>query len=169
MMVAGAAGILFGTLLRIVCSTFISHREAHDPGRSHGLITNGPYAISRNPAYLGEAAIALGIAMMSRMPWFVLVTLIGGLLVLALVIEWEEETLRHLYGKTYEDYCHIVPRWFSWSRMLHPDCYLKTRGSVRLLAALRAESGTLLVGLLAILAFITKADLEILFFRQFTP
>lgn len=92
MLIAGAAGILFGALLRVVCSTFISHRETHDPALTARLITDGPYAISRNPAYLSECEIALGIAMMSRMPWFVLTTLGVCLVVMALIIEWEEET-----------------------------------------------------------------------------
>lgn len=169
MMLAGAAGILFGTLLRVVCSTFISHRETHDPRLVTSLITDGPYAISRNPAYLGESAIALGIAMMSRMPWFVIVTLVIGLVVMAIIIEWEEETLRLRFGKAYEDYCRIVPRWFSWSQMFHPDSYLKTRGRVKLLAAVRAESGTMLIGLSAILAFLAKADLEILQLKHLIP
>jgi len=169
MLIAGAAGILFGALLRVVCSTFISHRETHDPALSASLITDGPYAISRNPAYLGECAIALGIAMMSRMPWFVLATLGGCLVVMALIIEWEEEVLHARFGKAYEDYFRLVPRWFSLGQMLHPDSYLKTRGRVKLLAAVRAEAGTMLIGLSAILAFLAKADLEILLLSHVIP
>jgi protein-S-isoprenylcysteine O-methyltransferase Ste14 len=169
MLVAGAIGILFGTLLRIVCYTFVG---THDPlGEPHTgpLIIDGPYAVTRNPVYLGEAGIVLGVAMMSRMPWFVLATLLGYMVVTAFVIEWEEETLRVRYGSEYEEYCRIVPRWFSLRRFVHADTYLKTKGRVKLMAAIRAEAGTLLLGLLSILAFLAKADIEIFFMKFFNP
>ncbi|MFZ5433971.1 MAG: methyltransferase family protein [Calditrichota bacterium] len=169
MMVLGAIGILFGSLLRIVCSTFISHKEMHDPLHVKQLIVDGPYAISRNPGYLGEGAIALGIAMMSRMPWFILTTLVAGLIIVAVVIDWEEKMLSMRFGKIYDNYCRTVPRWFSWGRLVHPDSYLKTKGRIKFLTAIRAESGTLLIALLSILAFIAKADLEIYLFEHIFP
>jgi len=167
MTVAGAIGILFGSLLRVVCYKFVGGR---DPVYNIGapLVTDGPYAITRNPVYLSEAAIALGIAMMSRMPWFVLATLVATVILAALIVEWEERTLYERYGARYEEYCRIVPRWFSLHRFLHADSYTKTRGRVHLMDAVRAESITLLVGLLAILAFLTKADMEWLFW-PFNP
>jgi len=160
MLAAGAVGVLFGTLLRITSYTFSGERPLPPKGLPDTLVTEGPYMITRNPVYLAEAAIALGIAMMSRMPWLVLATLLVGALASALIIEWEENFLRSRFGEAYEEYCRIVPRWFSFSRLIHPECYAKTRGRVHLLRAVRAESITLLIGLLAILAFLAKADLE---------
>jgi len=122
--------------------------------------TEGPYAVTRNPVYLAEAAIALGIAMMSRMPWFVLATLIAGGIGTAFVIEWEEKALLARYGVAYAEYCKAVPRWFSFRRMADRDSFTKTRRRVKLMYALRAEAGTLLIGLLAILAFLAKANFE---------
>lgn len=162
MMIAGGVGVLCGTLLRIVNYSFIGARDLvakHSPE----LITDGTYAVSRNPVHLAEAAIALGIAMLSRMPWLVLTTLVAGGIITALVIDWEEETLRRRYGRIYDNYCRIVPRWFSLRRLLHAESFVLTRGRVRLGAALRAESGTLLIGLLAILAFLAKTNIEIFF------
>ncbi len=161
MMIAGAMGILFGTLLRIVCYRYTGSHDPMDVYDPHTMKTEGPYAVTRNPVYLAEGAIALGIAMMSRMPWFVLATLVAGAAVTALVIEWEEVTLRERYGEAYAEYCRAVPRWFSFGRMVDPDSFAKTRGRVKLIAALRAESSTLLIGLLAILAFLAKANFEI--------
>ena len=60
MMVAGGIGIFSGTLLRIMCRTFTQPRGEAVPS-DPTLITNGPFAISRNPVYLAEAAIALSI------------------------------------------------------------------------------------------------------------
>jgi protein-S-isoprenylcysteine O-methyltransferase Ste14 len=168
MIVAGAIGVFFGSLLRIVCYTYAgSQNPVEDPAAT--LMTEGPYAITRNPVYLAEAGIALGIAMMSRMPWLVLATAVAFAIVTALVIEWEEVTLRLKFGTAFEEYCEAVPRWFSFRRLTHVDSYTKTRGRVRLVAAIRAESGMLLLGLLSILAFLAKADIEFVFFRFFNP
>jgi protein-S-isoprenylcysteine O-methyltransferase Ste14 len=161
MMIAGAMGILFGTLLRIVCYRFTGSHNPADVYDPSTMKTEGPYAITRNPVYLAEFGIALGIAMMSRMPWFVLVTVVVGGAMTALVIEWEEVMLIERYGEAYAEYCRVVPRWFSFGRIVHPDSYTKTRGRVKLMAAVRAEGATLLIGLLAILAFLAKANFEI--------
>jgi protein-S-isoprenylcysteine O-methyltransferase Ste14 len=163
MMIGGAVGILFGTLLRIVCFTFVGAKATLDSPHDAGLITDGPYAVTRNPVFLAEGAIALGIAMMSRMPWLILLTLIGGGTVTALAIEWEEDKLRALYGEQFETWARAVPRWFSFGRLTHRDSYAKTRGRVKLMAAVRAESVTLLIGLLSILAFLAKANLELFY------
>lgn len=164
MLVAGAIGILFGSLLRIVCFTYAGSKASLYSPHETELLTEGPYAISRNPVFLAEGAIALGITMMSRMPWLVLATLVAGGLVTALAIEWEEVMLRERYGKAYAAYAHIVPRWFSFAHLMQRDSYTKTRGKVRLLSAVRAESSTLLIGLLSILAFLAKANLELFYF-----
>jgi protein-S-isoprenylcysteine O-methyltransferase Ste14 len=163
MMVAGATGILFGTVLRIVCFTFVGAKDRELGPDSGELATEGPYAITRNPVYLAEVAIALGIAMMSRLPWLVLATLVVGIVVTSLVIEWEEGVLRRRYGSAFEEYARQVPRWFSLRRLAHPDSYWKSRRRVKLWRALRAESPALLIGLLAVLAFLAKADFERMF------
>jgi protein-S-isoprenylcysteine O-methyltransferase Ste14 len=162
MMLAGAVGVFAGTLLRIVCVTFVGPISKQRKALSFGnIITDGPYALTRNPMYLADSAIALGVAMMSRMPWLVLVALLIGAAITALIIEWEEYFLRHYYGQIYIDYCKSVPRWFSLHRLFHTDSYFKTRGRVKLMSAVRAESLTLLIGLIAILSFIAKAYLDI--------
>lgn len=164
MLAGGAIGILFGSLLRIVCFTFAGNSGSLDSPHSTQLLTEGPYAISRNPVFLAEGAMALGITMMSRMPWLILITLVLGGMVTGLAIEWEEFTLRQRYGPAWEAYARAVPRWFSFSRLVHPDSFTKTKGRVRLMSAVRAESSTLLIGLLAILAFLAKANLELFYF-----
>jgi len=160
MMIAGGLGIFSGTLLRIICRTF-TKPETDDASQNADLVTDGPFAISRNPVYLAEAAIALGIAMMSRMPWLVVVTLLLGLTVYGLIIEWQEERFREAVPAAFAAYVRLVPRWFSFRTLLDTETYLKSRGRVGLLTAVRGESLTLLVALVAILAFIAKANLEL--------
>ncbi len=160
MMIAGGIGIFSGTLLRIICRTFTHPKDSSVP-LDIALITEGPFAISRNPVYLAEAAIALGIAMMSRMPWLVVVTLLFGLAIYGLIIEWQEEQFRAAAPAAYAAYARLVPRWFSVRTLMDAETYLKSRAHVGVLAAVRGESLTLLVALVAILAFIAKANLEL--------
>lgn len=159
MMVAGGTGILAGTLLRIICRTFISSGR-DSMSLDAGLVTDGPYAITRNPVFLSEAAIALGIAMMSRMPWLVLMTVITIGLVYAAIIEWQEDQLRRAEPLAFATYSRLVPRWFSPRNFFDPETYHKSRRRVPLLTAVRSESVTMLIALMAILAFIAKANLE---------
>ena len=56
-----------------------------------------------------------------------------------------------------------MPRWFSVRTLLDSETYLRSRARVGLLTAVRGESMTLLVALVAILAFIAKANLEAYF------
>ena len=161
MMFAGGVGIFSGALLRIMCRTFTP--DGSSTTEHPTLITDGPFAISRNPVYLAEAAMALGIAMMSRMPWLVIVTFLAGLAIYGLIIEWHEERLKLSAPAAYASYARLVPRWFSVRTLLDSETYLRSRARVGLLTAVRGESMTLLVALVAILAFIAKANLEAYF------
>jgi protein-S-isoprenylcysteine O-methyltransferase Ste14 len=83
-----------------------------DPPRR--LLVRGPYAVVRNPMYIG-AALALGgaslvygsLALLSYGAAFLLVTHL-------FVVLYEEPTLRRLFGAEYESYCRRVRRW--WPR-----------------------------------------------------
>jgi protein-S-isoprenylcysteine O-methyltransferase Ste14 len=160
MMIAGGVGILAGTLLRIICRTFTVSEKLGQP-LEIALITEGPFALTRNPVYLSEVAIALGIAMMSRMPWLVLITVLTSGAVYGPIIDLHEARLRHWHPDAYAAYSRLVPRWFSLRNLFDAETYLKSRRSVPLLAAIRGESLTMLIALVAILAFLAKANLEV--------
>lgn len=159
MMIAGGVGILAGTLLRIVCRTFTASERIGLPW-DVALITDGPFALTRNPVYLSEVAIALGIAMMSRMPWLVLVTVLAAGAVYGPIIDLHEARLRQSDPDAYAAYSRLVPRWFSLRNFFDAETYSKSRRRIPLLSAIRGESFTLLIALAAILAFLAKANLE---------
>jgi len=79
------------------------------------LLWRGPYRLSRNPMYLGEAAVWLGWALFySCLPvwtgWAILCT------ALAKVVRWEERRLLEHFGDHYRAYMAAVPRWVGSSR-----------------------------------------------------
>ncbi|XHB98994.1 isoprenylcysteine carboxylmethyltransferase family protein [Nitratireductor sp. ac15] len=76
------------------------------------LVTSGPFAISRNPIYLGNSMLLAGIALVSGNPWFLLLLAIACFLTQKLAIEPEERHLAVRFGKKYRDYQKRVRRWF---------------------------------------------------------
>jgi protein-S-isoprenylcysteine O-methyltransferase Ste14 len=103
----GAAIALLGVVVR---GTAASHLTKHA-----GLATSGPYAITRNPLYLGSALIACGLLVAAH-SW------VAGALCVAYfaifypsVIEREERRLRARYGAAFDEYAAAVPRF--WPRL----------------------------------------------------
>jgi protein-S-isoprenylcysteine O-methyltransferase Ste14 len=72
------------------------------------LITHGPYAIVRNPMYVGIIAATLGGLLIYR-TW----SLVFALTFLGLVIRArrEEQVLAANFGQQWADYCQQVPGW----------------------------------------------------------
>lgn len=82
-----------------------------DPSKSTQLVTNGIFAFSRNPMYLGLILVLAGWAMWlgSLSPWLMLPLLI--VLLTRRQILPEERALRELFGEGYAQYCRTVGRW----------------------------------------------------------
>ena len=78
---------------------------------ARALVARGPYRWTRNPMYLGMAAILLGFALYlgSVTPFIVLPAFIG--LITERFIAPEEEMLEKAFGQSYADYKARVRRW----------------------------------------------------------
>jgi protein-S-isoprenylcysteine O-methyltransferase Ste14 len=74
------------------------------------LLRRGPYRLSRNPMYAGEAAVWLGWALFYRRPavWAGLAIQCAAF---AAIARWEEQRLLTRFGGDYQDYLQRVPRW----------------------------------------------------------
>jgi protein-S-isoprenylcysteine O-methyltransferase Ste14 len=111
----GVPLILFGVWL-LLDSVFL--RFAHegrgtlapiDPPRF--VVRGGAYRIVRNPMYVANVAIVVGLAAVFR-SWPLLAWAVGILLAFHLfVVSYEEPTLRRLFGEDYEAYQRAVGRW----------------------------------------------------------
>jgi protein-S-isoprenylcysteine O-methyltransferase Ste14 len=80
-------------------------------GVSSALVTSGPYTRFRNPIYLGEVLIVLGLAEWTKNIWFVLAAAAFGVLVTWLQILAEERHLSAQFGAGYADYFARSKRW----------------------------------------------------------
>jgi protein-S-isoprenylcysteine O-methyltransferase Ste14 len=76
------------------------------------LIISGPFAHVRNPLYVGNILMYLGLGIMSFsiFPYLQIAALIFFFVQYYYIIGEEEGYLRKTYGKTYEDYMNGVPR-----------------------------------------------------------
>ena len=75
------------------------------------MIREGPYALSRNPLYLGLLALYLGIALMASSLWALVLFPLGVVLGDGGAIRPEERFLRQRFGPAYEEYAGRVRRW----------------------------------------------------------
>jgi protein-S-isoprenylcysteine O-methyltransferase Ste14 len=75
------------------------------------LNTRGPYAYVRNPLYVGNLGICLGLLLIANDPWVYL----GGLAFFFgeyfFIIRAEEDFLRQKFGAAYDEFLTRVPRW----------------------------------------------------------
>ena len=79
-------------------------------GDPHRLVTAGPYAISRNPMYVGWALLHLGLAMTAGSAWM-LTALVPAAIVLHRQVLREEQQLHERFGEEYRRRCATVPRY----------------------------------------------------------
>lgn len=72
------------------------------------LVTGGPFALSRNPLYLGEGVASIGVVLPGFTPWHLLLlaVFVGSQL---LRIQWEQRVLREAFGEDFELYLKRVP------------------------------------------------------------
>jgi protein-S-isoprenylcysteine O-methyltransferase Ste14 len=75
------------------------------------LATEGVYARSRNPIYLGFIGLLIGIAMLFSSDWLMLLLIPFVLVMHYGVIKREEAYLLARFGAPYADYMRRVPRY----------------------------------------------------------
>ncbi len=124
-------GVLFDALGIVVMSGglllrawAVGHAGAHTRSyklRCPRLVTTGPYGYVRNPIYLGNLLIGLGVVVVAE-SWIAL----GVLLVVfwveyGAIVSLEEEFLSNALGDRYREYCRHVRRWVPRLRPVQAD------------------------------------------------
>jgi protein-S-isoprenylcysteine O-methyltransferase Ste14 len=106
----GAAGIALAawgvfTLYRAE-TTVLPHK------RVDRLVTHGAFRFRRNPIYMGEVLILLGLAQVTGNIWLAIMAPLFALAVLWLAILPEERHLEARFGEVYLEYKERTRRWF---------------------------------------------------------
>lgn len=75
------------------------------------LVTHGPFALSRNPIYLGNTCLLLGAGLAFGIAWFIPAAVIAAGLTSRLAIAREEAHLNARFGRAWREYRLRVNRW----------------------------------------------------------
>jgi len=88
------------------------HRTAINPTRaSSHLVTSGPFAFSRNPIYLANGVLTVGLGLATGNLWLAIIAFVAAYGEQQLGIVREERHLEARYGKAWRDYAKRVRRW----------------------------------------------------------
>jgi len=110
---AGLAVSMAGELLRFLGVSYAGSETRTTKIGATRLVTNGPFSRVRNPLYLGNILIYLGLSIMANawLPWIALVVVVWFGFQYALIVSLEEEFLKQKFGGEYLAYMKRVPRF----------------------------------------------------------
>ncbi len=110
---AGWAIVAAGVALAIASvRRLLAHRTTPLPGgQPTAMVSDGPFGLSRNPIYLPDLLVVLGVGVVFSSFLTPLAPLVFFAVVDRLIIPFEEARLREGFGTTYEDYRRRVRRW----------------------------------------------------------
>lgn len=104
---AGIALIAWGA-----ATLYRAHTTVLPTRRADQLVTDGAFRFRRNPIYMGEVLVFLGLAQATGNIWLAVMAPLFALAVLALAILPEERHLEARFGDDYLGYKERTRRWF---------------------------------------------------------
>ncbi|MBI3706326.1 MAG: isoprenylcysteine carboxylmethyltransferase family protein [Proteobacteria bacterium] len=84
------------------------------------LVTTGLFGVSRNPLYLGNFLILVGLFLVHGNPFAALLGIALFLVAYRSIVATEEAYLTTRFAAEYQQYCRAVPRWLPDLRRLRP-------------------------------------------------
>ena len=88
-----------------------AHTTVMPTRKSTNLVTTGPFRFSRNPIYVGNILLLLGLGLILANAWFVPFAVLAAFAIQKFAIDREELHLLARFGAEYEVYCRRVRRW----------------------------------------------------------
>jgi len=78
---------------------------------AEGLVTDGLFSHCRNPMYVGNILLIVGMSILSNSLFAVLVMVPLFIFIYQAIVRAEEHYLRNSYGEGFDTYCSKVNRW----------------------------------------------------------
>jgi protein-S-isoprenylcysteine O-methyltransferase Ste14 len=107
----GVALVALGEAIRLSAVRHIGTISRTRTDRLGPLIASGPFRWVRNPLYIGNITLWIGLASVARLPWLVAPIALLLMLEYHAIVRWEEELLAARLGDAYRGYMQSVPRW----------------------------------------------------------
>jgi protein-S-isoprenylcysteine O-methyltransferase Ste14 len=110
---SGAIEAMLGETVRFVTIGFQYIHRGGKNGKVYAnhLVSGGMYGVVRNPMYVGNALIAIGMAKYTGAPRAIIIVVPFFLFVYQAIVFAEEEYLRNKFGAEYDEYCARVNRF----------------------------------------------------------
>jgi len=120
LLISGLLSILIGETIRVLTISleYIKRGGKYKRIYASKLVTGGIFSHSRNPMYVGNTLLGIGVLSVAGNFTGLVV---GSILILAtyrLIVHSEECFLREKYAESYDAYCASVPRWLPNIRRL---------------------------------------------------
>jgi protein-S-isoprenylcysteine O-methyltransferase Ste14 len=128
------------------------------------LIISGPFAHVRNPLYIGNILMYLGLGIMSYalFPYLQVVAILFFLFQYYLIVGEEEEFLNKKFGTNYEIYKNNVPSFFPRISVYHNESLIQPKVDFK--KGLKSETRTLqaffLISLAMLILWLIKNKLN---------
>lgn len=121
--IAGLALALSGQALRaaVIGFAYIKRGGLNKKVYAHTLVTDGFFGICRNPLYVGNLLMQLGLLVIHGNPWVLLLGLAFFVFVYVSIVAAEERFLSGKFGEDYSAYCRAVNRWWPDVSRLAPS------------------------------------------------
>ncbi len=117
--------MLLTALLRTWATSYLRADVMQDHDlRAEKLVASGPYRHVRNPLYLGNILMAVGMGLLASRAGFVVIV-VGNWIFCRRLICLEESNLQREQGEPYFEFCRRVPRLWPAMRPRLPDSGLK--------------------------------------------
>lgn len=126
-LVLGLCLITVVQAFRMYAASFLWGRQAVKEVEADFLCTSGPYAYVRNPLYLGNFFIGLGLSIEINEWYAYFMFIISYILVYSIVIPHEEKFLERKFGEAYIEYRtrtgRLIPKLkrYTSSNVVIPD------------------------------------------------
>jgi protein-S-isoprenylcysteine O-methyltransferase Ste14 len=107
----GIAITVLGELIRLWGVHHIGAISRTRSERLGPLVASGPFAMLRNPLYVGNIGLWVGFALTARLVWLAAAIFVLLAIEYHAIVRWEEALLESRLGQAYRDYAAHVPRW----------------------------------------------------------
>jgi protein-S-isoprenylcysteine O-methyltransferase Ste14 len=84
------------------------------------LTTTGPYSYTRNPLYLGNMIIGIGVVVGSRSLWILCYFILYFLIFYSIAVRKEKEKMKKLYPDQYNEFSQKVSLFFPSFKSAYP-------------------------------------------------
>lgn len=148
--------IMIGIGIRLWATKHIGRRMPWMKKKGKKLVKTGPYAMVRNPLYIGNIVIATGLSILSELIWVIPLVILYLFTLYHLVALCEEKKLTERWENDFLAYMDEVPRWIPKFKNLNEA----KEGGFKWIEAIRSEVPSLYVLLFGIFIFVLKGFLS---------